>query len=530
MSSAERKYVLAIDIGTGSVKAAVVSSRAEVVASDLRHIETRMLPGGGAEQDPNEWWSAVIDAAKSAIARAAVPPERIIAAACTGQWAVTVPVNEYGDALMNALSWMDRRGAPYNCAIVDGWPRIRGYGLLKLRKWIKLTAAAPVRSGMDGLGHVLYIKHERPDIYARTRAFLEPTDYLNFRLTGRVAASYGTIFPYWLTDNRDPNKIDYVPELLRLAGVDRAKMPDLMPVNAVLGNVKREVAAELGLSTATKVMMGSCDGHAAAIGAGAVRDYQGYFYIGTTSWLSCHVPKKKTDLIHMISTMLAALPGRYVVTAEQGMAGRCLDFLKDILSPLDDTNASPGAEIYEYFNRVAAQVAPGSDGLIFTPWLSGVLAPADDPFTRSAFINQTARTTRAHYVRSVMEGVAFNMRWLKENVERFIGHRFDALNFIGGAAQSGTWCQILADILNCPIRQVANPRHANAVGAAMAAFATLGEIRVDDISSLVKIAATSDPDVANRRVYAERFDEFMDFYKRMRATYKRVNAVDETSD
>src|SRR5208337_4362326 len=142
----------------------------------------------------------------------------------------------------------------------------------------------------------------------------------------------------------------------------------------------------------TRVVMGSADGHAATLGAGTVRDYEGYFYIGSTSWMSCHVPAKKTDPFHMISTMPAALPGRYMVAAEQGMAGRCLEFLKDVLFPPGDETAPPPADVYGYLNRLAEQVAPGSDGLIFTPWINGVLAPSEDPFTRSAFFNQTART------------------------------------------------------------------------------------------------------------------------------------------
>jgi xylulokinase len=238
--------------------------------------------------------------------------------------------------------------------------------------------------------------------------------------------------------------------------------------------------------------------------------------------MSCHVPAKKTDPLHMLTAMPAALPGRYMVGAEQGAAGRSLEFLKDILYPGASANSS--VEVYADMNRLAAEVAPGSDGLIFTPWINGVLAPQEDVSTRSAFFNQTARTTRGHYIRAVMEGVACNLRWLKGHVEKFIGRPFEQLNFIGGGASSDLWCQILADVLGCPVRQVANPRNANAVGAAMAAFAALGEIKVDEISSRVKIAAEYRPIEANRRVYDRQFREFMEFYKRNRAIYRRLNS------
>jgi xylulokinase len=523
MAASSDKYVLAIDMGSGSAKAALVSNRAEVAASALRSIDTIMLPGGGAEQDPAQWWSAVTEAAKSTMSQAAVAPAQILAVACTTQWAVTVPVDATGNALCNAISWMDTRGAPYTRAIVDGFPKVQGYALLKVIKWLRLTGGAPVQSGVDGLGHILYLKNERPDIYARTHKFLEPMDYLNLRLTGRAAASYGTIFPYWLTDNRDPNKIDYHRDLLALAGIERAKMPDLMPVNAVLGPIKDDVADQLGLARGTRVVMGSCDSHAATIGAGAVREFDGYFYIGTTSWMSCHVPKKKTDPLHMLTTMPAALPGRYMVGAEQGIAGRCLEYVKDLL--FDKETAGETDKVFAEMNRLAESVAPGSAGLIFTPWINGVLAPSEDPYTRSAFFNQSARTTRGHYVRAVMEGIAFNLRWLRGAVEKFIGRKFPHLNFIGGAAQSEVWCQVLADVLGCPVRRVANPRNANAVGAAMAAFAALGEIRVDDIASLVKIEKVYAPNPANRAVYDRQFAEFMEFYRRLKPIYRRLNRV-----
>jgi xylulokinase len=526
MTRTGEAYVLAIDMGSGSAKVALVSRRGEVVASATRDIRTQYLAGGGAEQDPHEWWAAVVDGARATLAEAGLSPAHVVAVKCATQWAVTTPVDAAGNALGSAISWMDTRGGPYNRRLMEGRLRIAGYGVRKLWRWIRLTGGAPVRSGVDGLGHILYLKHERPDVYARTHKFLEPMDYLNLRLTGRFAASHATMFPYWLTDNRDPTRVDYDPRLLGLAGIDRAKLPDLLPVDAVLGSLLPPVAEEIGLLPATRVLMGACDAHAATIGAGAVRDYDGYFYVGSTAWLSCHVPAKKTDLRHMLATMPAALPGRYMVMAEQGMAGRCLEFLKDnLLFPEGEEGVAATADAYEILNRHARNVPPGSDGLIFTPWINGVLVPADDPWTRSAFLNQSARTTRDHYVRAVMEGVAFNLRWLRAHVERFIGRRFAELNFIGGAALSDVWCQIQADVLGCPVRQVANPRFANAVGAALAAFAALGEITIDDIARTVRFAAVYHPRPANRRVYDAQFAAFLDFYRRMKPVYKRLNSA-----
>jgi len=520
--SSER-YVLAVDLGSSSVKTALVSSCGDIAAGANRPIHTLRLGRGAVEQDPHQWWSATVEAAREALAAAAVDPARIAAIKCTTQWAVTTPVDAEGQTLTNALSWMDSRGGRHTRAMVHGPISLGGYDVLKLWRWIRFSGGCPVRSGVDGLGHILHLKHDRPEVYARTHKFLEPMDYLNLRLTGKFAASFGTIFPYWVTDNRDPSRIAYHPTLLRMAGIEREKLPDLLPVDAVLGELQPNAAAELGLSTETKVFAGACDGHAATVGAGAIADYEGYFYIGTTSWLSCHVPMKKTDMRHSILSMPAALPGRYMVAAEQGAAGRCLEFLKDeILFPRDGAWSS-SVDGFEVLNREAEAVRPGSDGLIFTPWVNGAMVPVEDPYTRSAFINQSLGTTRGHYARAVMEGVAYNLRWLRRHVEEFIGRPFPHLNFIGGAALSPVWCQILADVIGCPIRQVANPRYANAVGAGLAAFAALGEIAESDIGHLVAIEKVYAPRPETKRLYDEMFEQFLELYKRLKPIYKKLN-------
>jgi xylulokinase len=215
----------------------------------------------------------------------------------------------------------------------------------------------------------------------------------------------------------------------------------------------------------------------------------------------------------MIGTMPAALPGRYVVVAEQGVAGRCLEWLQETLVD----------EPYEELERRACAVAPGSDGLLFTPWLGGVSVPTEDFSTRSAFFNQSWRTTRSHYVRAVMEGVALNLRWLRPHVERFARTRFEQLAFIGGAGRSDTWGQIFADVLGVPVRRVAEPRLANAVGCGLLAFAALGEIAESDLAARVPIGRVFEPEPAAAATYDRSFAAFLELYKAGRPIHRRLN-------
>ncbi|MGH2923476.1 MAG: xylulokinase, partial [Solirubrobacterales bacterium] len=482
------------------------------------------LTGGAVEQDPDQWWAAVRDAAREAIAAAALPPESVIAVRVASQWAVTVPVDASGRAIANAVSWMDSRGGRHVRALVDAPIKVAGYSPRKLLRWVRLTGGAPVLSGFDGLGHVLHLMGDRPEVYAAADALLEPMDYLNLRLTGRAAASYGSIFPYWLADLRRIDAVDYDSTLLRWTGVDREKLPELLPMDAVVGTLLPAVADELGLDPSTAVLTGLTDLQSAAIGAGSIRPEQGYFSIGTTSWLSAHIGRRKTDIFHQLTTMPSALGGRRMIVAEQGAAGRCLEFVRDnVLYGSGPGDPPPPPDAFEILERQAAAVPAGSEGLIFTPWVNGVGAPGEDSWTRSAFFNQTLRTTRAHYARATMEGVAYNLRWLRDHVERFAKQRFDRLNFIGGGAQSRLWCQIFADVLGREVRPVANPRFANAVGTALSAFAALGELEPDEIPAAIELAPSHRPDRAAAAVHDRQFELFGELYKHNRRIYRRLN-------
>jgi xylulokinase len=524
-SVSDERSVLAIDLGSGGPKAAVVTEHGEILTHARRTVSTLFVDGGGAEQDPLDWWRAVDQAVTTVLSQPQVDRSRIVAVSCTGQWSVTAPVDASGQPLMNAVHWMDSRGAPYTQALTDGLIKIDGYGLQRLIRWIQITGAVPTHAGADSLAHILFLKHARPDVYAGTHKLLEPMDYLNLRLTGRFSASYATVFPYLITDNRDVTRVHYHDGLLRLAGVDRDKLPDLVPVDAVLGKLRPEVAAAWKLLPTTQVVCGTTDNQTAALGAGSIDDAVGYISVGTTSWLSCHIPFKKCNLLRAIATMPSAIPGRNIVVAEQGAAGRCLEAVVERLLCADrdwslDSERSRGyAELFQE----AASVAPGCDGLLFLPWLNGSGPPAADGRVRGGFINQTLRTGRAEAVRAVMEGIAFNLGWLLPHVETFVGRRFGTVRMVGGAAESDLWCQIFADIFDRPIHRVASPRLATVRGAGLHALMSLGIRRREEISALVPISTVFEPDPRNRKTYQELSSAFVKCYKRTRGLFALLN-------
>jgi len=511
-------YVLAIDLGTRGPKVALVSSRGEVISPQFEPVGLHLSPDGGAEQDPTEWWSAIGRAVRRVLEEAPVPPTVVEAVSCTGQWSGTVPVGTDGQPLGNAIIWMDHRGAPYVAKLIGGPVRYQGYDPRKVARWMRLTGGAPNKSGKDPLGHILFLRHERPDVYAEAAVFLEPKDYVNLRLTGKVAASYDSMALHWLTDNRNPNAVAYEDGLLEMAGIEPSKLPPLRPASKVLGGLENSAADMLGLPPGIPVLTGTPDLHSAAIGAGTVGDLATHLYVGTSSWLGCHVPYKKTDLVHNIASLPAAVPGRYLVANEQESAGACLDWFGGILHPdvADSTD-------YERLARAALEAPPGSGGVIFTPWLFGERTPVEDSSLRAGFFNQSLETGREHMARAVFEGVAYNTRWLHRHVERFAKARLDPITMVGGGARSDLWVQIFANVLGRTIKQAADPIWANVRGAGFLALASLGHIEWAEIPDLVPIARVVRPDRADSAVYDRGYETFLAIYKANQRIYARLD-------
>jgi xylulokinase len=515
----DTRYVLAIDLGTSGPKVALVSDRGELVGDGFAPVDLHLLPGGGAEQDPDQWWDAIRTATRQVLADRPVATESITAVTVTSQWSGTVAIDADGTAIGNAIIWMDSRGASQVEDLAGGRVRFQGYDPRKLRKWLQLTAGAPSGSGKDPIAHILYLRHQQPDVYAATATFLEPKDYLNLRLTGTQAASFDSIALHWVTDNRDPNAVAYDDGLLGYAGLTQAQLPKLRPATDVLGGLSTAAAADLGLPADLPVVMGTPDVHSAGIGAGATPDLSAHLYIGTSSWLTCHVASKKTDLLHSIATLPAAIPGRYLVANEQETAGKAIDWLAGILYP----DAIDRRAVYADMNEVAAAVPAGSNGVIFTPWLYGERTPVEDDTVRGGFFNQSLDTGRPELIRAVFEGVAFNSRWLLGYVERFVKTTLNPIVMVGGGAQSELWCQIHADVLGRTIRQAADPIMVNVRGAGLLGHVALGHITWPEIPSLVPITRTFRPNPAHKDVYGPLYDAFRQIYKANRGIYRKLN-------
>lgn len=507
--------ILSIDLGTSGPKVALVSDEGELVASATRAVQTQLLPPDGAEQDPNEIWAAVVSAAKQVLRDAG--RSAVAGIACASQYFSIVPVDRKVRPVMNLILWMDKRGAVHSQKLYERHPET-------FETWVDIHGMIPLPTGNDSLSHILYVQADCPEVHARTYKYLEPMDFIIAKLTGECGASMCTAFPLLLTDNRDLAHAAYSQRLIELSGVDASKLPALRPAGARAGTLRAEVAAELGLAPATPVFSGVNDTQAAAIGTATFQGSHGAINIGTTTQVLAHVGSKKSDLVHAIVSMPSPIAGRYMVMAENGLGGKPLDhFLRNIAFASDPLADHAEAELFAGVDQAAEAVPPGSDGLLFLPWLTGAQAPESHAATRGGFLNLSLATTRAHMVRAILEGVAFNMRWVLPAVEEFVEQRFDELLFAGGGAVSDTWSQIMADVMDRPVAQLADSRYVNNRATAFLAFVELGVLGLADIGKLCRIKRRYAPRAAHRALYDKLLAQFVAAFEQNRSIYEALN-------
>lgn len=520
----DERLVLAVDLGTSGCKCALVSLDGSVQAWAFRPVQLH-VQGALAEQAPEDWWTAFLEAAGEVLAGDPSLRSRVVAVCCSTQTEGTVCVDREGRALGRALTWLDARGAQAMARRARGrLVNIEGYGPLKLWRWLRLTGGAPSLSGRDSAGHMVYIRDEEPERYARTHKFLNVLDYLNLRLSGRCCATQDSAVTAWVTDNRDAHQVRYHASLIRMLGLDADKLPEIVHSTDVLGPLLPAVAQALGLEAKTVVVAGAVDNSAVAVGA-AVNDFESHLYLGTSSWLGAHVPAMKTDVRHKIAAIPSAVDGRYLAMALQSTAGANLSFLRDRILYHPDELASDEEHpaVYQVLNRIAARVPPGARGLIYTPWLAGERTPVDDPRLRAGLINLSLEHSREDIFRAFLEGVALNTRWMLEPFARFLGRDVGTITAVGGGAQSDVWCQIIADITGQPIRQLVNSIQANAIGATYIAAVGLGALRFADLGELRQVQRVYEPARALRRLYDDQFQTFKEVRTRLAPLYHRLN-------
>lgn len=512
----DSRYALAIDLGTSGPKIALVRADGAIAAHTNRTVRTIEIPPDGVEQEPSEIWASILDGVRQVLGEAARPAQEIAGVLVSAHYFSLVPIDARGNATTNLIVWADRRGAKYSQAIIKD-------DLEALLKWIEVHGALPF--GTDSLSHMLHVKNEDPDAYDRTHAFVEPVDFVNARLTGRVTANSCSAFALMLTDNRDLSKLEYDPELVAYSGIDPAKLPPLVPIDSIIGPVLPEIAAELGLAPGTPVFSGINDTQAVTMGTGTHLPNRGGLNVGTTIQVLARAEAKNTDGEYQIVSMPSPIPGEYLSMAEVGLGGKLVEhFLTKVIYASDTLGQHGVDDQWARIDAAVREIPPGSGGLLFLPWLNGAQAPKQSETMRGGFLGVTLETTRAHMLRAILEGIAYHLRWMLPGAEAFSKQSFASLYFSGGGATSDAWSQIMADVTGRPILQLADARQANTRGAAFLVFRRMGVVTDADVDAFCPVKRRYEPCPEARKTYDHLFEQFQLAYEQTEPIYDALHA------
>ncbi len=492
---------IGIDIGTTNLKVTLVADDARVLCAVPRALSVERGPGT-AEQDAFRMWDQLVDAVCEVTSARPKEAADVVALAVCSQYSSIVPVDAHANPVAPMLMWQDQRGTDHSFAIMSRDERA-------FATFVERHGIPPIGSGLS-LGHMLYFQLDRPDVHASTHAYLEAMDYATARLTGRIVASQHTSFMVQCCDNRTLATTSYDDELVALAGVDPSRLPPLIRVDDVVGPLRPDVATALGLPPSVLVYAPTNDTAAVAVATGAFGVGRAGLAIGTTSVLVDTVAEFRTDLEHQILSMPGPYADRYVVCAENGLGGTVLEpVLERVVYAADVLGDHRVRDTYAQLDATLLATDAGAGGVMFLPWLGGSLAPVASGAIRGGFLNMSLETSRAQLVRAVVEGVAHNLGWLLPYVEAFTGDDIHDIVFVGGAARSAQWCQVLADVLDRHVLPLDRPEAGAARAMALLALERHGVLTAADLDrAAAGTTAEFEPDPARHGRYAYRQVQF----------------------
>jgi len=479
------QYLLAHDLGTSGNKATLFDTDGKMIASKTSSYDTNFFNNNWAEQNPDDWWKAVCESSATLLAE--IEPGDIAAVALSGQMMGCLPVSADGSALRPSMIYCDQRARDQADRLTAEIGPEAFYAIVGHR----ISASYSIEK-------LMWLKDNEPDTYAATAHMLNAKDYINFKLTGQIATDYSDASG---TNAFDLNTFKWSDQVIEVAEIDPALLPEARPSTDILGKITSEAAQATGLLEGTPVAIGGGDGSCAAVGVGCVRPGMAYGYVGSSSWIA--LASKKPIVDEQMRTMNWAhvVPGYLHPAGTMQTAGSSYQWLKNeiCLAEVADAQARD-ASPYELIDAKIADSPPGANGLIFLPYLMGERTPRWNPNARGAFIGLTLAHKRADMLRAVLEGVTHNLCIIADIFRAHVP--FDSVTVIGGGAKGAVWRQMMADIYNCRIQKLNVLEEATSMGAAVTAGVACGAFEnFDVIERFVSVDSTHEPDPQAAAVY-----------------------------
>jgi xylulokinase len=496
-------YFLGIDSSTTATKALLMDSTGQVLAVAAAEYSFETLRPLWSEQHPNLWWEGTQKSIRAVLTKAGVSGDQVAGIGLTGQMHGLVLLDEAGQVLRPAILWNDQRTQ----AQCDEIHRMIGKELfIQITGNVALTGFTAPK--------ILWVKDNEPEIYAKVRHILLPKDYVRYRLTNSFAMDKADGAGTVLFDIKSRT---WSPQILHALRIDPVWMPPVYEGPQITGYISPEAAAATGLKAGIPVMAGGGDQAAQAVGVGAVQEGIVALTLGTSGVVFATANDAFIEPQGRLHSFCHAVPGKWHLMGVMLSAAGSLRWYRDTFAPglgFDELLAS------------AAEIAAGSDGLLFLPYLTGERTPHPDPLARGAFVGLTVRHGMAHCTRAVLEGVAFGLKDSFELMKSSGLGKITQVRVSGGGAKSALWRQILADIFDCELVTL-NTTEGAAYGAALLAAVGAGVFK--DVESACAAAITvtgSTLPVAERvKAYEKVYPIYRELYPALTSSFKRIHSL-----
>lgn len=477
-------YILAHDLGTSGNKATLFSADGQLIASVMKKYPTFYPKPGYVEQNPRDWWDAVVSSTRELLKQSDILPGDIACISFSAQMMGCLLVDDAGNPLHNMLIWADTRAAEQERAIIDRLGMQNVYQMTGHRASSSYSAAK-----------LLWLKEHEPELFSRAYKFLNAKDFIIHKMTGAFVTDFSDASGTNLLDIR---QLKWSSEIVHALELDEKILPELHASTDIAGKLTKEAADACGLVEGIPVVMGGGDGSCACVGAGVVQEGKAYNVLGSSSWISAvssapiYDPGMRTfNWVHLDKSL-------YTPCGTMQAAGYSYQWFRDTLCPGDD---------YKQVNSLAKHAPPGANGILFLPYLLGERSPRWDYMARGAFIGLGISSTRGDMARAVLEGVAMNLRIILEILEKECV--ISDVTAIGGGANSLLWLQIMSDVWKKPLNCIKNPSEATSMGAAICGGVSLGLLNsFADSDKFIQKANRIQPNPENAKMYDFMFKVF----------------------
>ena len=502
-----KNYLHAIDIGTQSTRTLLFDTRGDVLAKTSYEYGLDTPQPGWAQQDANVWWKAVIVTVRDVLDQSGVEPTNIACVAVDAQMHAAIPIDQRGEVLVPAVQlWCDKRSAEI----------INTFESIHVPADIFPLAGNRPTTAWQGF-KTKWIQQHQPEIYAKAWKIVTASTFIVYRLTGELAISYAEASGTYCMDS---HREAWSDNLIGMLGIDSDRLPQIAPATSVAGYVTPEIASLTGLQHGTPVAVGAADFLAAALSAGMTKPGDAADISGTSCLMA--VVSQEALMDPRLMNLHHEIDGwaSYGVVETGGGA---LRWFRDQFCYADELTAERmGRNVFEIMVEGAGRISPGSDGVLFFPYLLGERL-LGSPYSRGVFFGLHQRTDRSTMIRAILEGITFELRRTLEIVEQ-AGIKVDRIRATGGGAQSDIWNQIRADIYNKPVVTLSG-EDGSVLGAAILAGLAVGiwPDASEACDHLTHVNKVFQPDLVNLGRYAMLYEEFNVLHDAFIPTFERLH-------